>query len=106
MNKKNNKGITLVALSITIIVLIIITSITIYSSKNHISVKYLNYLYGDLDTIKTKTAAYYLKTGNLPVFDNAFIDTQDELEDLLIQNGANSEGVILNPNDERKILCN
>ena len=50
MNKKNNKGITLVALIITIVVLIIIASITIYSGKetiskaNNISIKIQNML--------------------------------------------------------------
>lgn len=54
MNKKNNKGITLVALIITIVVLIIIASITIYSGKETISKANLEAIKTNMLLIKAK----------------------------------------------------
>lgn len=72
MNFKNNKGVTLVALVITIIVILIITGITTYNATNELTVKYLNNLYSDIDSISTKISDYYLTNGNLPVYDKVY----------------------------------
>ena len=70
---KNNKGITMISLVITIIVLIIVTSITIYNGTAQLGIKRVNSLYADIDSISTKVAEYYLKNGKLPVFENEYI---------------------------------
>lgn len=113
MKTKNNRGVTLVALTVAVIVLIILTSITIYGYKNQLALKYLNYLYSDIESISTKVSAYYIKTGELPVYDNAFIDeddvdgvkakdTREVLKNLLIKNGGTSENELVNTNDDSK----
>ena len=112
MNMKNDKGVTLLVLTVTVIVLIIITSITIYGARNQLAIKYLNYLYSDIDSINTRVSAYYLKNNELPVFENAFIDeydvdnndaysTQEVLRNILINNGGTLSNTLINPNDDR-----
>ena len=98
---KNNKGITMISLVITIIVLIIVTSITIYNGTAQLGIKRVNSLYADIDSISTKVAEYYLKNGKLPVFENKYIDGKDSkanLEKIFKENGATTD--ITNVNDE------
>lgn len=97
---KNNKGITLIVLTITIIVLLIITSITIYNSKSHLAIKNLNNLYSDIESIRTKVSDYYLSNNSLPIYENAYLEDSSELTTLLKANGG--EGDIINVNDEGK----
>ena len=95
MNIKNKKGISLLVLTITIIVLIIVTSVTVYKVSDHLSVKNLNYLYSDIDSLETKVFAYYNKTGKLPVFDGIYINTNSNLQYYLLDQDADN----VNPND-------
>lgn len=98
MNLKNEKGITLMVLTITIIVLLIITGITINTSKSQLSIKRLNNLYADLDTISTKVTDYYLKNNSLPVFYNTYLNSSTELGSLLVANGGEESAI--NSNDD------
>ena len=98
---KNNKGITMISLVITIIVLIIVTSITIYNGTAQLGIKRVNSLYADIDSISTKVAEYYLKNEKLPVFENEYIDSidsQNKLEKIFKENGATTN--ITNANDK------
>lgn len=98
---KNNKGITMISLVITIIVLIIVTSVTIYNGTAQLGIKRVNNLYADIDSISTKVAEYYLKNEKLPVFENEYIDSidsQNKLEKIFKENGATTN--ITNVNDE------
>ena len=67
---RNNKGITMISLAITIIVLLIVTSITIYNGLGQLGIKRVNCLHADIESISTKVAEYYLKNEVLPVFSN------------------------------------
>lgn len=58
MNIKNNKGITLTALTITIIVLLILASITIYSGIESIQKAELESLKTNMLLIKAKAKEY------------------------------------------------
>ena len=95
---KNNKGITMISLVITIIVLIIVTSVTIYNGTAQLGIKRVNNLYADIDSISTKVAEYYLKNEKLPVFEDEYIDNPTNLEKLFRENGATTN--ITNVNDE------
>lgn len=98
MKLKNNQGVTLLILTITIIVLLIITSIVIYNSKNHLAIKNINNLYHDIESISTKISDYYLKQNSLPVFENKeYLPNKEQLELLLVANGGDGEQI--NPND-------
>ena len=100
MNKlKNDKGVTLLVLTITIIVLLIITSITISNSKSQLAIKKVNNLYTDIDSINTKVSDYYIKNNSLPVFENnVYLNNSSELGLLINANGG--ENTIINPNDD------
>lgn len=89
MNIRNNKGITLMAEVMTVLLLIIIIGIISYSSMSSLQVRNLNNMYSDIVNIQEKAANYYLKYGRAPV-------TTEAISDLVI---AAIEGE-KNPNDE------
>ena len=86
MKLKNNKGVTLIALVVTVIILLLITGAIIYNTKNQITVKKIDNLYIDLDTIKTKVNEYYLNYGELPVLCD-YLD-KIQLIDLMNENAS------------------
>ncbi len=63
----NNKGITIVSLIITIIVILIISSITINVSYKRFEINKFNKMKNDLELLSDKVSNYYLKTENIPV---------------------------------------
>ena len=80
MKLKNNKGVTLLILTITITVLLIITGITITNSKGQLAIKNVNNLYSDLESISTKVSDYYLKNDSLPVLENTYLNSSNALK--------------------------
>ena len=68
---KNNKGITLVSLIITIVVMVIISSVTLYTSMDRFEINNLEKLYNDLTLLSDKVSNYYLKYNGLPVLRNS-----------------------------------
>lgn len=63
---RQEKGITMVALVVTIITLLILTSILIYNAKDSIEIKKLTNLYNDIDLLREKVSAYYNEYGKIP----------------------------------------
>lgn len=98
MNLKNEKGVTLIVLTITIIVLLIITGITISNSKSQLAIKKIENLYADLDAISTKVTSYYLKNNSLPVFTTTYLSSSNELGTMLTENGGTRS--VINSNDD------
>lgn len=100
---RSNKGITLISLTAMVIILLLITSMIIYSSKNEATVKKLDNLYVDIDLIQSRVNDYYLTYGTLPVLCKYLGKT--ELTEL-IQLNADSKSAslsydnIVNPNDD------
>lgn len=68
MNNKlrDNKGITLVVLTITVIVLLIITNIVIYNVKDNLGIEKLKDMQDDIEILNDKVAEYYAKYGTIP----------------------------------------
>ena len=66
-NLKNDKGITLVALTITILLFMLILSTITFSSLSSVHVKQLNNMYADITNLQEKIDIYYLQNGTLPV---------------------------------------
>ncbi len=64
---KKDKGITLVALVITIIVMSIIAGTVIFQAINMVQSQELNKLYNDLRTLEDKVNLYYTEYGGIPV---------------------------------------
>lgn len=67
MDIKGNKGVTLIALTLTVILLMVITSAMIFGTKNNISIKRIQNLRIDIEMLNSKIDDYYLKYGGLPV---------------------------------------
>jgi len=64
---KQEKGITLVTLIITIILMIIITSTVVYTSLERFEINTSNKMINDLELLNDKVSNYYKKYGILPV---------------------------------------
>lgn len=64
---KNQKGITLLALTITVIVMVIVMGTLIYNANNQVKVGKVNKLYSDIELINDKVSDYYLKYNTLPL---------------------------------------
>ena len=67
INVFNNKGITLVSLVITIILILIVSSTTINVSYKRFEINSFNKMKNDLELLADKVSNYYLQTGNIPV---------------------------------------
>ena len=55
------KGITLISLIVTVVLLLIITGTTVYTSVNRFKINNLQKMYNDLDLLGDKVENYYLK---------------------------------------------
>ena len=64
---KKEKGITLIALVITIVVMSIIAGTVIYEAINMVQSQEINKLYNDLRTLEDKVNLYYTEYGGIPV---------------------------------------
>ena len=65
---RKQNGISLIALTTTILVLAIVTSIVVYNAKNNVTVKKYKKLENDIEVLTNKIDMYYLKNNDLPVF--------------------------------------
>ena len=77
---RSQKGISLIALTTTILVLAIVTSIVVYNAKNNIMIKQYKKLENDIDVLNNKVGMYYLKNGELPICmrsDRTYIEYND-----------------------------
>ena len=68
MNKffKQEKGINLISLTITIIIILIITGILIFNARDSIYIKNLQNMYNDISTLREKVSLYYSQYGAIP----------------------------------------
>jgi len=103
MNIRGNKGVTLIALTLTVIIILMLTGAIIYNSRNHISMQKINQLNNDIEVLDAKIDDYYLRYGELPILceyvnsDNGGRDKFVEIiETLANGNQLNSE---VNSND-------
>ena len=98
---KNQKGVTLVALSITLILFTVVLTTITFSSVSSVHLRRLNNMYEDILFLQGRVNTYYVATGTVPTLDveqdslNTFREAMKELRKL-------SEGVRfikINPND-------
>lgn len=64
---KGNKGITHVTLILAIVIMLIISSILIYSVSTATRTKALNGMYNDINALTNKIQIYYSKYGEIPI---------------------------------------
>ena len=65
-NLKNQKGITLISLTITVIILILITGIIIYNARDSIYIRNYTYLENDIQNLRDKVSNFYNEYGSIP----------------------------------------
>lgn len=68
---KNNKGITMITLIITIILILIIGGTMAYFSTSSLGVQKLTNMYGDIEQIQSQVDSYYIKNNRLPIYEEA-----------------------------------
>lgn len=66
---KSNKGITMISLVVTILLMVIISSTVIYYGVTGLDSGKLNNMYSDIDNIQNKINSYYATNKALPVLD-------------------------------------
>ena len=59
----NNKGITLVSLVVTVIIILILTGAMIFNTKNQLQMRGIQNLSNDIESLNAKVDDYYLKYG-------------------------------------------
>lgn len=63
---KRNRGVTLVALTITVVIILIITGMIVYSAQDSLYVKNLTDMQNDIVNLRDKVSLYYSKYGEIP----------------------------------------
>ncbi len=112
---KQNKGVSLVSLAITIIILIIITNILVYYAKDNVYVKNLTNMYNDIANLRDKISNYYSIYGDIPVkvkYENTqiinnlqknnIIGVNDYLDEFYVIELSALEGLTLNLGEDYK----
>lgn len=64
---KNEKGITLTTLVLTVVLILIISGMMGYYSTSGLNIKRINNMYSDIEQIQTEVDTYYLKNNELPL---------------------------------------
>ena len=64
---KQEKGISMIALGITIIILFIVTNVLAYNAEDSMHIKKLTKLYNDIELLREKVSEYYNEYGKIPV---------------------------------------
>lgn len=74
---KEQKGITLVILSLAVVIMLIITTVLIYNATTGIDNQYLTNMYSDIAVLKDKISIYYVKNGRLPIVNVPYPNTEE-----------------------------
>lgn len=62
-----NKGVSLISLVITVVILVIITNVLLYNLKSDLDVTNLRNMQNDISNLREKISSYYAKNGKIPV---------------------------------------
>lgn len=92
INLKNNKGVTLIGLSVTVLIMLIIAGTLIYNSAIGNSNRSLTNMYNDIELLQGKVSAYYVEYGKLPVLSVKYPYTE------------NIQGINVNDNDNYYVI--
>lgn len=64
--KKGERGISLISLTITIVILVLITNMLVYNAKDSVDIKNLNGMKNDVENLRDKVSEFYNQYGNVP----------------------------------------
>lgn len=101
---KQEKGITIVALVITVIILLIVTNMLIYNAKDSVHIKALTNLYNDIELLREKVSEYYNEYGKIPAeikYNNtnqlsSVLSTNNDIGDFYVIDLEAMQGITLN----------
>lgn len=101
---KNDKGISLVTMVMTVLIMAIILSTLTYTAYSNLKIRGLNKLYNDIRTLNDKVAVYYMENGTLPVSGEYKTITVgyelDETIKFVTKDGTfTNQDSLVNPND-------
>ena len=87
----NEKGITIITLIITVLLLIIITGTLAINTYNSIELSKLVMLENDIKTLESRVASYFVENDELPTYDYTYTKTelQNVMDDLSDNDGEN-----------------
>lgn len=91
---KSEKGVSLISLGVAIIIMMIITSMLIYSTKDTMQVSKLNKMYEDISNLTDKVSAYYAQYGDIPI-KNKITEIPKGIESLMGANDQEDEFYVL-----------
>lgn len=66
INVKSQKGITLIALTIAVIILVLLTGMLVYNAKDTIYIENYRNLSNDIENLKDKVSEFYSEYGEIP----------------------------------------
>ena len=69
---KNERGITLIILIVTVIIIAILTGVIVKKMDTGKDIRNYNYMCADIELLKNKVLAYYNENGEAPVTGTAF----------------------------------
>ena len=86
---KSEKGITMVVLVITVLLLMIVTASLATHSYDSLQLSHLTKLDNDIETLNNRVASYYVEHGNLPILDGVMTkeDVSKYISDLSRNDG-------------------
>ena len=109
----NNKGVTLISLILTVIIILILTSAMIFNTKNQLQMRSIQNLSIDIEKINAKVDEYYLKYGELPKLcnytsaTNTALNKKEDLQNKINEAAINNKSEIqkgLNVNDSDEYI--
>ena len=65
---KSQRGINLITLSVTVIVILILTNIVLYNVKDNLGIQKLKNMQADIENLRDKVSAYDMQYGEIPVY--------------------------------------
>ena len=95
---KSQRGITLVTLSITIVVILILTNIILYNVKDNLGVQNLKNMQADIENLREKVSSYYMQYGDIPVY---YIKDSENKNEKVEYNNVTNIDVISNAVDKK-----
>ena len=91
MNLRNRRGVTMISLVVTVVVMIIVTTSIIYRTKSQVNLQKYDALQNDITAINNAVEEYYLKYGDIPVICE-YVQARENLE-TIISNNYNKNGI-------------
>lgn len=91
---KSEKGVSLISLGVAIIIMMIITSMLIYSTKDTMQVSKLNKMYDDISNLTDKVSAYYAQYGDIPIKEK-ITEIPQGIKDIMGANDQEGEFYVL-----------